>query len=42
VAGRLTRHFFLEDGSIVRWDFATGERRVVAGTRAPRGERIVQ
>jgi hypothetical protein len=34
-------HFFRDaEGRLVRLDFATGERRVVAGPGAPRGERI--
>lgn len=33
-------HFFLGPGPLVRIDFATGERRVVAGPGAPKGERI--
>jgi hypothetical protein len=36
----LTRHFFVEDGAIVRRDFATGEQRVVAGKGADPGERL--
>jgi hypothetical protein len=40
VSGERARHFFLEDGSIVRRDFATGEVRVVAGRGAPPGERL--
>ena len=33
-------HFFLGRGQLVRIDFATGERRVVAGPGAPAGERL--
>ncbi len=34
-------HFFRDaSGQVLRLDFATGERRVVAGTGAPAGERI--
>ena len=35
-----TVHFFVEAERIVRLDFATGERRVVAGPGATTGERI--
>jgi hypothetical protein len=33
-------HFFLGGGRLVRIDFSTGERKVVAGRGAPPGERI--
>jgi hypothetical protein len=33
-------HFFLGRGQLVRIDFSTGERTVVAGPGAPEGERI--
>jgi hypothetical protein len=33
-------HFFLGRGQLVRIDFSTGERKVVAGRGAPPGERI--
>jgi hypothetical protein len=34
-------HFFRDvEGRVVRFDFATGERKIVAGPGAPRGERI--
>ena len=36
----LTRHFFVEDGAIVRRDFTNGETRVVAGEGASPGERL--
>jgi len=39
-AGHSIRHFLIEDGAIVRWDFGTGERRVVAGPGARPGERL--
>jgi len=36
-----TAHFFRDaDGRVVRVDFATGERKVVAGPGAPAGERL--
>jgi hypothetical protein len=40
-AGLGTVHFFRDvEGRVIRIDFATGERRIVAGPGAPRGERI--
>ena len=33
-------HFFLGRGQLVRIDFSTGERKVVAGPGAPEGERL--
>jgi hypothetical protein len=33
-------HFFLGRGQLVRIDFSTGERKVVAGPGAPPGERV--
>jgi hypothetical protein len=34
-------HFFRDvEGRVVRIDFATGERRIVAGPGAPPGERF--
>jgi hypothetical protein len=33
-------HFFMGRGQLVRIDFSTGERRIVAGPGAPKGERI--
>jgi hypothetical protein len=33
-------HFFIRGGQLVRIDFSTGERKVVAGRGAPEGERI--
>jgi hypothetical protein len=40
-AGATTAHFFRDvEGRVVRVDFATGERKVLAGPGAPRGERI--
>jgi hypothetical protein len=34
-------HFFRDvEGRVIRIDFASGERKVVAGPDAPRGERI--
>ena len=35
-----TVHYFLGRGQLVRIDFSTGERKVVAGPGAPEGERI--
>lgn len=40
-AGVTSVHFFRDlEGRVLRLDFATGERRVVAGPGAPRGERL--
>jgi hypothetical protein len=40
-ANATTVHFFRDaQGRVVRVDFATGERKVVAGTGAPAGERL--
>jgi hypothetical protein len=40
-AGPTSVHFFRDvEGRVIRIDFASGERTVVAGTGAPRGERI--
>ncbi len=40
-AGPTRVHFFHDaEGHVIRIDFATGERKVVAGPGAPRGERI--
>jgi hypothetical protein len=40
-AGPTSVHFFRDvEGRVIRIDFSTGERKVVAGPGAPRGERI--
>jgi hypothetical protein len=40
-AGPTSVHFFRDvEGRVIRIDFASGERKVVAGPDAPRGERI--
>ena len=40
-AGPTSVHFFRDvEGRVIRIDFATGERSVVAGPGAPRGERL--
>jgi hypothetical protein len=40
-ASATTAHVFRDvEGRVVRVDFATGERKVVAGPGAPRGERV--
>jgi hypothetical protein len=39
-AGPTSVHFFRDvEGRVIRIDFASGERKVVAGPDAPRGER---
>lgn len=40
-AGPTSVHYFRDaEGRVIRIDFATGERKIVAGPGAPRGERI--